>query len=484
MQDEKKPGQPKPAPAVLVRVKQGQVQEGLRRFGKTFLIGRHQDNDLQIKDPCVSRSHVEIKFDGERWWVRDLGSANGTYMDGLRIESLPLPEKAELELGKGGPVVSIEVERPSRIEELPSRKEDFSSETQIIRHYFEKSELTRAGEQTMMFRRAFERLHRKRARKYLVIIGISLFLLVAAGGLIVYQKNKLHQLKNTAVDIFYNMKLMELQIAQLEDLALSKGKKDQARELLAKRKQLKELEKNYDHFVKELGLYQRMPEKERIILQMARLLGECEVNIPDGFAKEVSNYIEKWKSTDRLQEAVSRAKMNHYVSPILGALGENNLPPHFFYLALQESDFEARAVGPKTRYGYAKGIWQLIPNTATYYDLKIGPLHKDPVYDPKDERFHFEKATKAAARYLKDLNHTEAQASGLLVMAAYNWGETRIRDIIKRMPENPRQRNFWCLLAKGSIPQETYDYVFYIFSAAVICENPRLFGLDFDRPLS
>ncbi|MEA2257482.1 MAG: rane-bound lytic murein transglycosylase, partial [Acidobacteriaceae bacterium] len=47
-------------------------------------------------------------------------------------------------------------------------------------------------------------------------------------------------------------------------------------------------------------------------------------------------------------------------------------------------------------------------------------------------------------------------------------------------------RNFWKLLSKhrDKIPQETYDYVFYIASAAVIGENPRLFGFDFDNPLA
>jgi membrane-bound lytic murein transglycosylase D len=53
------------------------------------------------------------------------------------------------------------------------------------------------------------------------------------------------------------------------------------------------------------------------------------------------------------------------------------------------------------------------------------------------------------------------------------------------MPENPKERNFWRLLAnyRNEIPQETYDYVFYVISAAVIGENPGLFGFDFDNPL-
>jgi hypothetical protein len=33
------------------------------------------------------------------------------------------------------------------------------------------------------------------------------------------------------------------------------------------------------------------------------------------------------------------------------------------------------------------------------------------------------------------------------------------------------------------IPSETYNYVFRVFSAAVICANPKLFGYDFDPPL-
>ncbi|TDJ46994.1 MAG: hypothetical protein E2O52_03840 [Gammaproteobacteria bacterium] len=51
------------------------------------------------------------------------------------------------------------------------------------------------------------------------------------------------------------------------------------------------------------------------------------------------------------------------------------------------------------------------------------------------------------------------------------------------MPDNPRERNFWQLLNQRGIPQETYDYVFYIVSAIVIGEDPALFGFDFENPL-
>jgi hypothetical protein len=105
-------------------------------------------------------------------------------------------------------------------------------------------------------------------------------------------------------------------------------------------------------------------------------------------------------------------------------------------------------------------------------------------FDELDARFDFRKATKAGAKYLKYIFTTEAQASGLLVMAGYNYGHNRVRGMIRKMPDNPRDKNFWKFIQKFDIPKETYDYVFYIFSAAVIGEDPKHFGFNFKPPLS
>ena len=71
-------------------------------------------------------------------------------------------------------------------------------------------------------------------------------------------------------------------------------------------------------------------------------------------------------------------------------------------------------------------------------------------------------------------------------MASYNWGEHRVIRMLKTMPANPRERNFWKVLEqhRDQVPPETYDYVMSIVSAAVIGENPRLFGFGFDSPLA
>ena len=78
-------------------------------------------------------------------------------------------------------------------------------------------------------------------------------------------------------------------------------------------------------------------------------------------------------------------------------------------MALQESGFDNRAIGPKTRFGIAKGMWQFMPSTARQYGLRTGPLVELPIHDPKDDRFKPELAARAAARYLRDIYSKDAK---------------------------------------------------------------------------
>ena len=62
--------------------------------------GRHPDADIFLDDVTVSRRHAEFARVGNSFEVRDLGSLNGTYYDGVRIESSPLADGAEVQIGK------------------------------------------------------------------------------------------------------------------------------------------------------------------------------------------------------------------------------------------------------------------------------------------------------------------------------------------------------------------------------------------------
>jgi hypothetical protein len=415
----------------------------------------------------------------------DLKSTNGTYVDGQSKDSIELTGSTSVEFGHGGPVLSFSVQqvRPAG-KKAPTA--DLSL-TELQKHYFEERPDEIAGAHTMMIRAVYGKLKKKQKRRFSLIIGALVCLVALSGGYAVLKHLELNKQKALASDIFYTIKSLDIEFAPLLRQAreskdvqtIEKVKKYQARRT--------ELEEKYDEFLKGLDVYGKgKSEEERLILSIARTFGECEVAMPDPFIKEVLSYIAKWKSTPRFATAIELAKKNNYIGKIVEAMQANGMPLQFFYLGMQESNFNVRATGPPTRFGIAKGMWQFIPTTARTYGLRTGPKVEEQQFDPDDERHDFAKSTRAAAEYIRYIWDTEAQASGLLVMASYNWGEQRVINLINSMPENPRDRNFWRLLTqyREKIPQETYDYVFYIVSAAVIGENPRLFGFDFDNPLA
>lgn len=64
------------------------------------MAGRHPDADIFLDDVTVSRRHAEFRRHGTAFEVRDLGSLNGTYFDGVRIENALLHDGAEVQIGK------------------------------------------------------------------------------------------------------------------------------------------------------------------------------------------------------------------------------------------------------------------------------------------------------------------------------------------------------------------------------------------------
>ncbi len=61
--------------------------------------GRHPDADIFLDDVTVSRRHTEFRRHGTAFEIRDLGSLNGTYYDGVRIEPAMLADGAEVQVG-------------------------------------------------------------------------------------------------------------------------------------------------------------------------------------------------------------------------------------------------------------------------------------------------------------------------------------------------------------------------------------------------
>jgi pSer/pThr/pTyr-binding forkhead associated (FHA) protein len=470
------------APAVTVKVDRGTLTSSLLRFSGAFTIGRGDDCDVVLAEKVVSKVHAKVFFEKDRWWLQDQGSMNGLYFKGKRTMKLPLRGRVQVSLGIDGPLLTFEAEDPAALEETVPATPSLS---EYVDHYFRTESTRKPGEHTLMLRKAFQLVNKKKSRRYLVAILILGVLFAGAAGYAIYKRQQINRQYALASDVFYKLKSLELAYTALEKRIPAEKDPALESELSSYLERRRELTATYDRFVNELGIYHEgMDQKERIIYHVARMFGECEVNMPKEFADEVMSYVDLWKRSPRLVKAIARAEDHGYPDKIARAMLSVDMPPQFFYLALQESEFDSTVCGPPTRYGIAKGMWQFMPSTAIAYGLKTGPLVELPRPDPRDERHNVDRSTQAAARYLRDIYNTDAQASGLLVIASYNWGQNVVRGLIRKMPENPRDRNFWKFLAqyKDKLPKQTYDYVFYIFSAAVIGENPRLFGFSFAPP--
>ena len=63
-------------------------------------VGRHPDADIFLDDVTVSRRHSEFLRSGTTFEVKDLGSLNGTYFDGTRIDIARLGDRSEVQVGK------------------------------------------------------------------------------------------------------------------------------------------------------------------------------------------------------------------------------------------------------------------------------------------------------------------------------------------------------------------------------------------------
>ncbi|MBA3429965.1 MAG: FHA domain-containing protein [Actinobacteria bacterium] len=63
-------------------------------------LGRHPESDIFLDDITVSRRHVEIRRESEGFWLKDVGSLNGTYINRERVEDAQLRSGDEIQVGK------------------------------------------------------------------------------------------------------------------------------------------------------------------------------------------------------------------------------------------------------------------------------------------------------------------------------------------------------------------------------------------------
>lgn len=159
-----------------------------------------------------------------------------------------------------------------------------------------------------------------------------------------------------------------------------------------------------------------------------------------------------WQSNGLLM--FKRAKK--YFPIIEPILAKHGIPDDFKYLAVIESGL-TNAVSPAG----ARGVWQIMKTTGRENGLEVN--------ENVDERYHLEKATEVACRYL--LKAKENMGSWTLAAAAYNAGNAGVS---RRLREQGVSDYYDLLLG-----EETGRYLFRIVALKEILSNPDKYGFNF-----
>jgi membrane-bound lytic murein transglycosylase D len=187
-----------------------------------------------------------------------------------------------------------------------------------------------------------------------------------------------------------------------------------------------------------------------------------EHDIPIPFNSRVLSYIEllQGRLHDFIEDGLQRG--SKYLPMIQSVFRAEGLPLDLAYVPLIESAFKPNALSRAK----AKGVWQFMRGTA----LENGLKHDWYI----DERSDPEKATLAAAKYLKTLSKI-FDGDWHLALASYNGGPARVQRAMKRSGVD----DFWALVDKPKVlPRETREYVPMILAAMVIARNPAQYGFS------
>ena len=185
-------------------------------------------------------------------------------------------------------------------------------------------------------------------------------------------------------------------------------------------------------------------------------LQKLPTSIEMPFNQIVKSYIERYVVKGRTLVAQLVGMSSYYMPIFEAALERHNMPLELKYIPIIESALNPNAVSPAG----AGGLWQFMKGTAQELGLEVN--------GEVDERYHIEKETEAACRYLK--NAYARYGDWLTVAASYNAGQGGIS---RRRAEQKQQSalDLW-------MPEETSRYIFRILAAKRFFMNPASFGFE------
>jgi membrane-bound lytic murein transglycosylase D len=201
--------------------------------------------------------------------------------------------------------------------------------------------------------------------------------------------------------------------------------------------------------------------KDKVKEELAATVSQLPLELNDAVVSYV-NYFSSERGRRIMAYGLRRAaRYRPMINRILSAEG---VPLELIHLAQAESGFMPRAVSRAS----ATGMWQFMASRGAEYGLMRSAYH--------DDRLDPEKATRAAARHLKDLYNEFGD--WYLAMAAYNCGPLNVARAIERTG----YADFWELRKRNVLPRDTNNYVPAILAMIIVAKNAKDYGLgDLDE---
>ncbi len=192
-----------------------------------------------------------------------------------------------------------------------------------------------------------------------------------------------------------------------------------------------------------------------------------EFNVPMAMTGRVNAYIKYY--TERVPATTQSwlNRSNKYMYLVKDIFLQEGLPSDLVVLAFTESGYNTHAVS----HAGATGMWQFMQGTGKMYGMEQNFWI--------DERRDFEKATRAAAKYLKSLY--ERFGDWYLALAAYNAGPGRMARAIQKHETN----DFFKISSRNTLKLETRDYVPKYLAQLIVYKNYLKYGFTppTDMPL-
>jgi len=446
----------------------------------TTRVGRSPDNEVVIQGrdaASVSQHHLEIFQTDNGFRIRDLGSTNGTYLNGERISEAELSPPATIRLGAQGPELAFtdaeppadDLDQTLAIGEgaslltpdapLAASSGEFDALLSEAVTRARQARISGFGDQTMgIMRETLHRALRHTGRRFRLAIGILATGLLSVSALALWKISALKQEK-----IAIDRQIQEIE-KRLQTNLESPAETDRLiSQLNTYQNEAQQLRQNLLYRV-------TVKEKEGFLAQEIRTLmaefGAEVYSIPPDFIQRVDHYINQYQGSDRplIEQALGSAAPRLRI--MRNVLETERLPLDLAYIPLVES---ALAADESSAAG-AAGFWQLTPATAKAYGLRVDKQ--------VDERLNLTKATRAACRYLRELILDFGTGSSvMLALAAYNSGPTKVKQAILKTVQDPiKQRSFWYLYRARALPAETREYVPKVVAAMIIGRNPERLG--------